>query len=243
MIQSNNTNILLDAGYNYKSTLRALESHGLVPGDIDAIIVTHEHGDHINALPLWTKHTPTPIYAPKLIADYLQQRANFSEVRAVTCDFVVGDVVVEMFECSHDARCCYGYRFCQGLQYFACVTDTGCATDTLVEFLSPCEAIMLESNHDVDMLVKGEYSYVLKQRILSNYGHLSNAQASDVLRRLIGSKVKNVILAHLSEKNNTKEIAFNAVVNMYASNGLTEGKDVNVYVAEQHKNEVTICLE
>ena len=102
---------------------------------------------------------------------------------------------------------------------------------------------MLESNHDVDMLVKGEYSYVLKQRILSNYGHLSNAQASDVLRRLIGSKVKNVILAHLSEKNNTKEIAFNAVVNMYASNGLTEGKDVNVYVAEQHKNEVTICLE
>ena len=243
LIQSDNANILLDAGFTYSSIVQALESRGLLPKDIDAIVITHEHNDHVKALPMWTKNTPTPVYAPRLIADYIQQRVYFSEVRAITCDFKIGDTIVEAYECSHDACCCYGYRFCCGSHYFACVTDTGYATDALVDFLTPCSAIMLESNHDVDMLVKGEYSYPLKKRIMSNFGHLSNAQATEVLSKLIGSSVKNVILSHLSEKNNTRELAFNSAVNMYAANGLTEGKDVNVYVADQYKNEITICLD
>ena len=243
LIQSDNANILLDAGFSYRSIVKALESRNLTPKDIDAIVISHEHGDHINALPMWTKYTPTPVYAPHLLADYIQQRVYFSEVRATTCDFKIGDIVVEMYECSHDARCCYGYRFCKGSQYFACVTDTGCASDALVDFLTPCSAIMLESNHDVDMLMKGEYSYPLKKRILSDFGHLSNTQATDILSKLIGSKVKNVILSHLSEKNNTRELAFNSAVNMYTAHGLTEGKDVKVYVADQYKNEITICLD
>ena len=243
LIQSDNVNILLDAGFGYRSIVRELERRGVSPKDVDAIIVTHEHGDHINALPMWTKYTSTPIYAPHLLADYLQQRVYFSEVRPITCDFKVGDIIVEPYECSHDARCCYGYRFCSGQHYFACVTDTGCVSDILVDFLAPCSAIMLESNHDVDMLVKGEYSYPLKRRILSDFGHLSNAQASQILCKLIGKKPKQIILAHLSEKNNTRELAFNSVVNMYSAHGLTEGRDVNVYVVDQYKNEITICLD
>ena len=243
LIQSDNTNILLDAGFNYRSILRALESRGLTPKDIDAIVITHEHRDHINALPLWTKSTPTPVYAPQLIADYLQQRVYFSEVKEIVDSFSIEDINVDFYECSHDARCCYGYRFSQGEHCFACVTDTGCATDALVDFLSPCSAVMLESNHDADMLVKGEYSYLLKRRILSDFGHLSNEQATEILGKLIGKKPKDVILAHLSEKNNTKELVFNCAVNMYISNGLTEGKDVNVYVADQYKNEITICID
>ena len=101
---------------------------------------------------------------------------------------------------------------------------------------------MLESNHDVDMLVKGVYAYPLKKRILSDYGHLSNEQAAEVLSRLIG-KTQNVILAHLSENNNTRELAFSSVVNMYAARGVVEGRDVNVYVADQRNNEVTICID
>ena len=243
LIQSDNTNILLDAGYQYRSIVRALESRGLTPKDIDAIVISHEHTDHIGALPLWTKTYPTPVYAPELIADYIRQRVYFAEVYDVCGSFSVGNVAIETFECSHDARCCFGYRFSSGESHFACVTDTGCVTDALVDFLSPCAAIMLESNHDVDMLVKGEYSYVLKQRILSDFGHLSNTQAADILHRLLGQNIKNVILAHLSEKNNTRELAFSSAVNMYTAAGITEGKDVNVYVAEQHKNEVTICID
>lgn len=243
LIQSNNTNILLDAGFSYRSITRALESRGLSPKDIDAIIISHEHGDHIGALPMWTKHTPTPIYAPELIADYIRQRVYFSEVYEINDGFTVGDVTVDVYECSHDATCCFGYRFSNGASHFACVTDTGCVTDNLIEFLSPCRAIMLESNHDVDMLMKGEYSYPLKRRILSDYGHLSNAQTCEILKKLVGSCVKTVVLAHLSEKNNTREIAFNAAVNTYATNGVTEGKDVNVCVADQYKNEVIICID
>ncbi|MCH5152723.1 MAG: MBL fold metallo-hydrolase [Clostridiales bacterium] len=243
LIQSDNVNILLDAGFNYRSMLCALESHALTPKDIDAIVITHEHGDHINALPMWTKHTSTPIYAPHLIADYLQQRVYFSDVHEIVGGFKLGDIYIEIYECSHDARCCYGYRFRVGEQYFASVTDTGCVTDTLVQFLAPCSAIMLESNHDVDMLLKGEYSYPLKRRILSDFGHLSNAQASELLSKLSSSRLKDVILAHLSEKNNTRELAFNSAVSMYTAQGLTEGKDVNVYVADQYKNGITICID
>ena len=243
LIQSDNTNILLDAGFSYRPIVRALEQRGLTPADIDAIVITHEHGDHISALPLWTKYTPTPIYAPQLLTDYLQQRVYFSEVHEIVGNFILGDVEIDIFECSHDARCCYGYRFSVGKQHFACVTDTGCVTDKLVEFFRPCSAIMLESNHDVDMLVKGEYSYPLKRRILSDFGHLSNAQAAEALLKLVGKDVKHVILAHLSEKNNTHELAFNSAVNTYAAQGLTEGKDIMVYVADQYKNNITICLE
>ena len=243
LIQSDSVNILLDAGFHYKSILRALSDKGLTQKDIDAIIITHEHTDHIGALPYWGKSCSTPIYAPQAIADYLRQRVYFCEVIEIEGSFAVGDVKVDVYECSHDARSCCGYRFSNGGGQFACVTDTGCFGDDLIEFLAPCKAVMLESNHDVNMLVKGEYSYVLKQRILSNYGHLSNAQAAEVVQKLANSRVKTIILAHLSEKNNTKELAFNATVEALSACGLVEGRDVTVYVADQYKNEVTICVD
>ena len=242
LIQSNKVNILLDLGYNYRSIVAELIRRSLAPSDVDAIIITHEHSDHVKALNSWAAHTSTPIYAPHLIADYVAQTQG-CVVNKITCDFVIGDVTVEAYECSHDARSCYGYRFCCGNHYFASVTDTGCVTEQLVDFLSLCSAVMLESNHDVDMLLEGAYPYPLKKRILSNVGHLSNAQAGEVLSKLIGKNPSIVILAHLSENNNTRELAFNSAVNTYASNGLTEGKDVTVYVADQYHNDITICLQ
>ena len=243
LIQSGIVNILLDAGFSYKAILRALGNRGLTQKDVTAIVVTHEHTDHVAALPLWGRSCGTDVYAPAPIADYLRQRVYFSEVHEIVGSFSIGDISVDVFECSHDARCCCGYRFSDGKGSFACVTDTGCHTDELVEFLSPCSAIMLESNHDVNMLIKGEYSYTLKQRILSNFGHLSNAQAAEVVQKLAHSRVKTIILAHLSEKNNTKELAFNAAVEALNACGMTEGRDVTVYVADQYKNEVTICVD
>lgn len=240
LIQTEQTNILLDAGFPYKSIVAALESRGLSQQDVDAIVITHEHADHIAALPYWTKNYATAVYAPKEIADCIRQRVYLSEVIEIDGSFTVGDVSVDVYECSHDARCCFGYRFCHDGSYFGSVTDTGCATDELIDFLSPCKTVMLESNHDVNMLQKGAYPYPLKQRILSNFGHLSNEQAADVIKRLVGAKAKNIILAHLSENNNTKEIAFNTAVKAVSQLGVTEGKDVNIYVALQYANEITI---
>ena len=243
LIQSGGVNILLDAGFSYKAILRALAEHGLTQKDVDAIVISHEHSDHISALPYWGKACSTPIYAPAPIADYLRQRVYFCEVIAIDGSFNIGDVKVDVYECSHDARGCCGYRFSDGYGYFACVTDTGCFDDRLIEFLSPCKAIMLESNHDVNMLTKGAYPYPLKQRILSPYGHLSNAQTAEIVCKLANTCVKTIILAHLSENNNTKELAFNATVEALCSCGLVEGRDVTVYVADQYKNEVSICVD
>ena len=109
-----------------------------------------------------------------------------------------------------------------------------------MDFLYPCRTIQLESNHDENMVLQGPYPAVLKKRILSATGHLSNEQATQVLQKLIGSNVKNVVLAHLSEQNNTAELAFNTAIKMYSRYNLVEGHHINVFVAQQNKRSVTI---
>lgn len=238
LVQSDNANLLVDVGLGCRATLSALKMYNLSLSDITAIVVTHEHSDHIGGISSFVSHSPVPVYAPKAIADLVAKRATCCDVSGIADVTEIADLRVERYECSHDAAACYGYRFSDGTNSVATVTDTGCVTTGLVDFLAPCDRIQLESNHDVDMLKSGPYPYPLKRRILSDFGHLSNDQATQVLSDLVGSNVKSVILAHLSEHNNTAELAFNNVLNMYADKGLVEGRDISVYVAKQHDNTV-----
>lgn len=238
LVQSDNANLLVDVGLGCRATLSALKMYNLSLRDITAIVVTHEHSDHIGGISSFVSHSPVPVYAPKAIADLVAKRATYCDVSGIADATEIADLRIDRYECSHDATTCYGYRFSDGTNSVATVTDTGCVTTGLVDFLAPCDRIQLESNHDVDMLKSGPYPYPLKRRILSDFGHLSNAQATQVLSDLVGSNVKSVILAHLSEHNNTAELAFNNVVNMYADKGLVEGRDISVYVARQHDNTV-----
>lgn len=241
LVQADGINILLDAGYGYKQIISRLAQFDLTPADISAILITHEHNDHISALPYLTRGLRVRVYAPTMICDCVSQRTYCSEVLPVDGSFNLGGVQVDLYQCSHDSLDCVGYRFTNDYESVASVTDTGCTNDALVEFLSPCKGILLESNHDADMLKNGPYPYPLKRRILSDYGHLSNEQTAQVITKLKGSNVKHIVLAHLSEQNNTKEIAFNSAVNALNSVGLVEGKDIKIYVADQYSNRITIC--
>ncbi len=237
LVQSQHTNILLDVGYGYRQTIEALQKLGLTSQDISAIVITHEHSDHINALPMWTRKCSTDIFVPPLIEDYICQRSYCSNVYGITGSLQINDIDVFPYECSHDACQCFGYRFSDGQNAVASITDTGTVNLKTVDFLAPCTTVQIESNHDVNMLNNGPYPYVLKKRILSEHGHLSNAQTAELLKNLIDSDIKNVFLAHLSENNNTAELAFSQTERMYAENNKVEGKDIFVSVVSQTNNE------
>lgn len=239
LIRTDRTAILLDAGYGFRAIEQKLKSLGVSPQQIAAIVVTHEHSDHVSALPVWSRHFHTKVFAPPLVSTYLAMQGvyNLEEVQDF---FEVDDVSIATYKCSHDARNCFGYRFTAENYSVASVTDTGEVSSEIVPFLAACQTVVLESNHDLDMLWNGDYPFYLKNRINSKYGHLSNTQAAEVLTQLAGSKVQNVILAHLSMQNNTKQAAFDTVTQAYAKCGVKVGKDVNIYVADQYSNEVTV---
>ena len=241
MVKTDATSVLVDMGLGYKLTLSALKRHNVSPDEISAVFVTHEHSDHIYGLGQWSKRHRVNLYAPREICPLLCDKIFCGQVKPVCDGLEIDGMTIDSYRCSHDATACVGYRFGDGKgNYVASVTDTGCTDSRLVDFLAVCRAVQLESNHDVEMLKNGPYPYQLKRRILSDFGHLSNEQAATVLKNLIGSNVKDVILAHLSEHNNTAEIAFNTAVNMYADNNLIEGKDVFVHVAKPRDNDIVI---
>lgn len=240
LLQTPHANLLLDAGYGFKATVARLAKSGVSVADIAAFLVTHEHSDHVSALKTFAKHTQASVFVPQNAANYVAQTCFYSNVEAVIGSFDLVDVHVDVYRCSHDARACVGYRFSTDDDCVGCVTDTGIADDELVEFLSPCRTVFLESNHDLDMLWNGPYPYVLKKRVASPLGHLSNDQAAEVLEKLLNYNVKNVVLAHMSRQNNDKMLAFESASKVYEKHGLKVGKDVTLVVADQFENEVTL---
>lgn len=239
LIRTDKTAILLDAGYGFRAICQKLKELGVSPQQIAAVVVTHEHSDHVSALPTWSKHFRTKVFAPPLVSTFLMMQSVYN-VEEAEGTFQVEDVTVDVYKCSHDARNCFGYRFTAKDKSVAAVTDTGEASPELVPFLSQCQTVLLESNHDLDMLWNGDYPFYLKNRINSKYGHLSNTQAAEVLSKLIGSKVQNVVLAHLSQQNNTKQAAIRTVQEMYEQHEVQVGKDVKIFAADQYSNEVTL---
>ena len=239
LVQTPNTNILIDAGYGFRAIQARLAQSNLKVTDISAIVVTHEHSDHISALPQFAKYSPAVVYVPNAALNYIAEHCLCTNIQGVDGAFSLADVQIDIFRCSHDARACLGYRFTTGDDSVASVTDTGVVSDELVQFLSPCRTVVLESNHDVAMLNNGPYPIYLKRRILSDMGHLSNNQCAEILQKLAFKRVKNVILAHLSQQNNTAQLAMDTATRALADK-VTVGKDIALYVADQYQNGITV---
>ncbi len=217
-VGSDNTHVLVDAGISGKRIEAGLNSLDLTGRDIQAIMVTHEHADHIQGLGVLARRYQIPLYMTGGTADVLMRtnaigRIPEGLIHEITedSDFAVGDLMVHSFTIPHDAAQPVGFRFSNGGKTVGIATDLGKYSDYIVENLENLDAILLESNHDVNMLLVGRYPYPLKQRILGDRGHLSNENAGRLLGRILHDNMKTVFLGHLSQENNYEQLAFETV--------------------------------
>jgi len=211
LIKYRNTAILVDAGRSTKYIKNALASVGIMPEDISAIFLTHSHSDHTSALKVWSSHYHTPVHASAAVcADLENKCCEVLVEHPIVFEETVGEINVKSFPTDHDSFGSVGYRFEVGERSVGIATDLGHVTERVREGLCGCAAAVIESNHDVDMLLRGPYPPELKQRILSRYGHLSNESGAEFARFLADNGTSQLLLAHLSEINNTPELAVRA---------------------------------
>jgi phosphoribosyl 1,2-cyclic phosphodiesterase len=216
-IEGGSSALLIDAGLSRKEFLRRLKEAGGQEDLICAVLVTHEHTDHISGVDAVARYLSVPVYATGgTLCEFLERRRSTrSPVRAERLCYDepcrIGDFTVEAFETSHDAREPAGFIVREHDITIGCCTDTGIINEKMRETLKGCDGLVLESNHCPDMLKTGPYPEMLKRRIRSRRGHLSNHDTSGFLREVC-SDVHEVMLAHLSEVNNTPEKAMNSAL-------------------------------
>ncbi len=246
-VGSDATHLLVDVGISGKRVEAGVNELGLLMSDIDGILITHEHSDHIAGLGVIARRYGIPIFTtPGTKAAILDPRSKVGEIDPdLICEIypderlTIKDIVVNPMRVSHDAKEPVAYRFKEGHTKLAVVTDLGNYNDYTVECLKDMNALFLEANHDVNMLQVGPYPYYLKQRILSDHGHLSNELAGNLLYRLINDKMQAVFLGHLSKENNLPELAYESVrceVTMKQSIDDYHGigiNDIPMYVAKR----------
>lgn len=236
-IETNQAKILIDAGNSSKYILEKLTSLNVNPSDLDAILITHIHVDHVKGLPVLLKRINPCVYMTEKMYPYLDYIENYHLIDTETFD--IKDIHVEVIHTSHDTEDSLGYIINNEDKSLVYITDTGYINRKYFDLLSNRNLYIMESNHDVEMLNNGKYPFELRQRILSDKGHLSNYDSAKYLAKFIGDKTKYILLAHLSEENNTEEIAYKTLTDRL--NKENEQVD-NIIIATQNKETKLIKL-
>ena len=237
-ISSGNAKILIDAGLPGKSIDKALKDIGQNPEELDAIFVTHEHSDHVKGIGVLSRKYDIPIYAneltwkamPSSIGNIKEHNIKLmSEAHAS-----IKDLDIVSFEIPHDSALAQGYAVYHGNKKVAIATDLGHYSEAVKKSIEDADVVLIESNHDVEMLKFGPYPYPLKRRVLSDFGHLSNDDCGKAIADMIdGIKRKRVILGHLSKTNNYPELAYQTVVNILREKDIELNKDIGLTVARR----------
>ena len=222
------TNFIIDMGISYLTLKKSLEENSLSFDHFTGILITHNHKDHVNGLASVVKKTKLPVFIPMEMYDGIKELVPKERCIFIEDIFDINDVKIELIHTSHDAPYSIGFIINQNNKSIVYVTDTGYINRKYLNKMVNKDLYLIESNHDEVMLMDGPYPRFLKERVISDSGHLSNATTSKYLKKIIGPKTKNIILAHLSEKNNTEEKALEAIKE--------QDIDINITIARQYEN-------
>ena len=209
-VDCGNIKLIIDMGNNCKYVVDKLKGLGINPRDIDAILITHTHSDHIKGLKSFVNRYNTKVYITKGMLGDLSYLETYS-IMDKEC-FIIGDVLINTIKTSHDAPDSVGYIITHNNKSLVYITDTGYINKKYFKLLSNKDIYVLESNHDIELLSNSSYPFYLRQRILGDKGHLSNYDASRYLSLFIGDNTKYIFLAHLSEENNTPDLAYDTLI-------------------------------
>lgn len=225
------TTLLVDAGISARRIEQGMAEVGLKAGDLDGILITHEHNDHIKGLDVLVRRHQIPVYTRPKTWEGLPSRHKFLPecCREIGQEFNIGPVSINAFEISHDAADPVGFSFFYKKKKVVMLTDLGVVSNRVEKALEGADAAVIEANHDLDMLENGPYPRFLKQRIKSSSGHLSNAHAGRLLARLRCQPGLRVFLAHLSQHNNLPDLAEKTVASLLTDSGYQVGRDIYLY--------------
>lgn len=240
-IGDDNTHLLVDTGISKKRVEEGLSALGVKGEELDGILITHEHIDHVQGLGVFSRKYEIPIYATRGTIEGIKKISSIGRMPEDLCHevsidekFSLGDMQICPFAISHDANEPSGYRFEDGKKSAAVATDLGIYDAYTVDNLKNLNAIVLEANHDIRMLEVGPYPYPLKRRVMGDKGHLSNELSGRLLCDILHDNLQHVVLGHLSKENNYEELAYETVkLEVTLGNNPYKGDDIPITVAKR----------
>ena len=240
-VGSDSTHLLVDTGISKKRIEEGLKELEIKGEELDGILITHEHSDHIQGLGVFSRKYEVPVYATPGTIEGILSYSGLGKMpegllHPIHTDelFLLGDVTVNPFAISHDANEPSGYRLESGGKSVAVATDLGKYDQYTVEHLRNLDAVLLEANHDIHMLEVGGYPYYLKQRILGDKGHLSNELSGRLLCDILHDNLKHIVLGHLSKENNYAKLAYETVkLEVTLADNEYRGEDLDMFVANR----------
>lgn len=234
-IECENAKILVDIGLSCREVEMRLRFLNVEPSDIDAILITHEHSDHIKGLEVFASRYKTMVYVHERgyipLLNKLKRNVNIKTFDDL--DFFIGSAKISTVPLPHDVERCTGYSIQENEKKISIITDLGHTTPEIIKNISGSSLVFIEANHDIEtLLANPNYPAVLKQRILSKKGHLSNKDSASAILELVKTGTRQIVLSHLSRENNSPNLAFTYISDWLEQNGVIQGQNVKIDVAD-----------
>lgn len=231
LIRTDNINLLIDIGINYQQLASELDKINQTPKDLNCILITHTHNDHIKGLSSLIKKTNIKVYILEEMLEEILKKVPSDNILVYDEKLILEDLKINLIKISHDVEGT-GFIIEHNNESLVYITDTGYINKKYLPLMKNKTVYIIESNHDEKMLMEGPYPYILKQRVISDKGHLSNKTTSEYLLEIVGEKTQKIILAHISEKNNTEELALNTTKNLLEEHNIFK----DIIIAKQYES-------